>query len=187
MSDQQSCDASIFNNSNQRSRDIFDVSRSTVQRGAFWGYLLSALVALLLAGIVGGINNSALERNRPPFALPRNVAALVWIVALALLAMGIYYGTFSVDMATAGIINILFFLQLIFFVAWSLVYQRFGDLNNSFWAGVILFILGLATLYFLWQAGARQASILVLLYLVWLGYEVFISWQALRRSGQNVV
>lgn len=165
----------------------YDINLVLVQRGAFWSYLLAILVALLLAGIIGGINNPTLERNRPPFALPRNLASLVWIVALALLAMGIYYGTFCVDMATAAIINILFILQLIFFVAWSFVYQRFGDLNNAFWAGIILFILGLATLFFLWQAGAVQASILVLFYLVWLGYEIAVTFYALKRSGQNVV
>ena len=177
----------LHDNETSTNLGIFNIDRSTLQRGAIWGYLLAVLIAVLLAFILGGINNPALERNRPPLALPGNVAALIWIVALAFLAMGIYYGTFCVDLATAAIINFLFALQLIFFVAWFFVYQRFGDFNNSFWAGIILFVLGLATLFFLWQAGARQASILVLLYLIWVGYEVFISWQALRRGGQNIV
>ncbi len=180
---------SSFLHDDETSADLgfLNIDRSTLQRGAFWGYLLSVLITVLLAFILGGINNPALERNRPPFALPSNISALIWVVALAFLAMGVYYGTFCVDMATAAIINLLFVLQLIFFVAWFVVFQRFGDFNNSFWAGIILFILGLATLFFLWQAGARQASILVILYLVWLGYNVFVSWQALQRGGQNIV
>ena len=155
---------------------------ANIQRGAFWGYLFVAIITLLLASIIAGINNPALERNRPAYALPRDVAAFVWILALPLLALGIYYGTFCVDEGTAAIINILFFLQLLFFVAWALVYQRFGDFNNALWAGIFLFIMGLATLYFLWQAGATQASVLVLLYLIWLGYEVFILWERTRNA-----
>ena len=161
---------------------MLTINRGTLQRGAVWGYLLAVLIAVLLAFILGGINNPALERNRPPLSIPGNITALIWIVALAFLAMGIYYGTFSVDLATAAIINFLFILQLVFFMAWFFVYQRFGDFNNAFWAGIILFVLGLATLFFLWQAGARQASILVLLYLIWIGYNIVVAWQALHGN-----
>jgi tryptophan-rich sensory protein len=155
-----------------------------LRRNAFWGYALVIIVTLILAAILGNQPNS---RPRPPYGLPRNYDRLVWFVALILLALGVYYGTLCANLATGALINLFFILQLIFFLAWTLVYDRFDDLNASFWAGVVVFLLGLATLFFLWQAGAIQASILVLIYLVWVGYEVFVIWDCLRKGGQRLL
>lgn len=157
-----------------------------IQRNAFWGYLFVILITLLIAGTLGGISNTSSEKYRPVYALPQNVAFLIWFVALVFLAVGVYYGTFHTNAMTAGLLNILFMLQLVFFVIWFFVYNRFGDYNSAFWAGIILFILGLATLFFLWNAGQMQGSILVLLYLIWVGYQIFISWSSLNRNGQNI-
>lgn len=153
----------------------------SLQGGAFWGYLLTILVTISLAFILGGVSNANLERNRGPFSLPRNWAALIWILALAFLVVGIYYGTFCIDLLTAGALNLLLILQLIFFVAWFVTYYRFGDFTSAFWGGLILILLALATLFFLWQAGAFQSSILVIIYLAWLLYEVVILYYSTKH------
>ena len=154
-------------------------------RNNYSDYLIVAFVAILLASVVGKLGDHNLEKNRPPFAPPRDLAILIWAFALAFLAMGVYRGASCVDPARATTINILFFLQIIFFIAWTVVYQRFNDYVNTLWSGFILIVLGLATIFFLWQVRNIQAIILVLIYLVWVGYEVFNSWHIMKRCAQN--
>ena len=156
-----------------------------LQRNALWGYLFAVLLTVIFAYILGGFNNN-FDTSNLQGIIPDGWSSLIWILALVFLALGVYYATFCVDLVTAGVINSLLVLQLLFFIAWFIVFQRFGDFTSAFWAAIILLVLALATLFFLWQAGAYQASFFVIIYLIWLGYALWLTWQYLQQNGQRL-
>lgn len=155
----------------------------TINHVSFWGYFFTTLVVYLFALIVGGINNNNFNNVRPSFSVSANANTVLWAIALFVLALGTYYGSYNEEMTM--ILGLLFGLQLFFFIAYFVVFQRFADYTDAFWALVIIFILGLGSLWVLFSCGCTQAAVLVLLYVIWVGYELAVTYQAMKNSGQG--
>ncbi len=145
----------------------------------FW--LIGIFFLAGLAGI-GSINAPDIYPSflRPSWAPPAAIFGPVWTVLYAMMAVSGWAVWREYGFQRARLAFCLFFTQLLANVLWSWFFFAWQSGVLAFLDIVILLVLLLATITAFWRLQVRLAVLLLLPYLLWVGFAVYLNftiWQ----------
>lgn len=150
--------------------------------------LLVSVVVCLIAGFIGSIFTNAniptwyAALKKPSFAPPNWVFAPVWTVLFVLMGIAAYLvwrqGLSNPAVKTALII---FIVQLIFNMLWSLVFFTLKSPLFGFVVIIILWLLILFTIIYFFNI-SKVAGILLIPYIVWVSFASILNFMLWRLN-----
>jgi len=150
--------------------------------------LLVSVVVCLAAGFIGSIFTNAniptwyAALKKPSFAPPNWVFAPVWTVLFVLMGIAAYLvwrqGLSNPAVKTALII---FIVQLIFNMLWSLVFFTLKSPLFGFVVIIILWLLILFTIIYFFNI-SKVAGILLIPYIVWVSFASILNFMLWRLN-----
>ena len=143
--------------------------------------LIVSLIICQLAGFVGSLFTTPAipgwyaSLQKPTFTPPSWVFSPVWIFLYVLMGVALYLIWQAGSGKEAKMALVLFVLQLILNMLWSVIF--FG-LKSPMWAFVEIIILGLAILLTILKSlkVSKEAGYLLLPYLIWVGFAAVLNY-----------
>ena len=135
-------------------------------------YLLTLIILGLLTGMIISSNINYVSLIKPPLAPPSWLFPVVWIILYIL--MGISYLLFKKKNKYLGIENIIYYLQLLFNLLWSVIFFTF---NLKFLSCVWIFILDILVIemIILFYKKSKISAILNIPYLCWILFATYLT------------
>lgn len=162
------------------------VTRLASQAQLRWSLVRAMLVIaplVLVLGTLSGRLAGSSETNpwfgallKPEAYPPGVVFGIVWALLYVMMGVAAALVWNARGAAGRGLALALFLLQLVANLAWSPLFFRYHQILPAFWLIVVILVLaGLATWRF--AAVRRLAALLMLPYLVWLGFAAVLNWR----------
>jgi translocator protein len=150
--------------------------------------LLVSVVVCLAAGFIGSIFTNAniptwyAALKKPSFAPPNWVFAPVWTALFVLMGIAVYLvwrQGFNTPVVKTALI--IFIVQLIFNMLWSLVFFTLKSPLFGFVVIIILWFLILATIIYFSNV-SKVAGILLVPYIVWVSFASILNFMLWRLN-----
>lgn len=138
-------------------------------------YLISALIPIVLGGIVGFIISSYMDYNtlnKPALSPPGIIFPIVWTILYFL--MGISYATIIIYSNIDEKTNKIYFSQLIINLLWSIIFFVF---KNRFLAllWIILLVILIIIMVKIFYKKNKFAGIIQIPYLLWTIFATYLN------------
>ena len=160
-------------------------------RASFARWALFMVPVVLLLGFLSGELSNSGERNpwfealvKPELYPPPATFGIAWTILYIL--MGFAAALVAVAWGARGrrLALILFALQLALNLAWSPVFFAMHEIRVALILIAVLDVAALATTIAFWRV-RKLAAVLLLPYLVWLGFATYLNWQLLELNPQS--
>ena len=162
-------------------------SRSQL-RMSFLRYALFAVPAVLLLGTLSGrlagsgYGNPWFDALQKPAAMPEGwVFGAAWTALYVLLGLALALILHARGAKGRGLAVALFVVQLFLNYAWSPIFFAYHQVGIAFWLIVAMLILTAVTAFLFWRI-RRVAALLLLPYLLWLGFAAWLTWDIGRLN-----
>lgn len=145
------------------------------------GKLVASIVSCELAGMIGSIYTMKSLTwyaflNKPPFNPPNWVFGPVWIFLYLLMGLSLYLiWTKKKVKKEIGIAYLVFAIQLILNVVWSITFFGMQNILGAFYVIVILWIMIIETIV-QFAKFDKKASYLLFPYIVWVTFAVALNF-----------
>lgn len=140
-----------------------------------WIYIKSILVPVALGGIVGFITSDFIDYNslQKPFLSPPSIFfPIMWTILYTL--MGISYGRLKSKELTDDKINMIYYLQLVINLLWSIFFFIFKwRMFSFFW--IILLDIAIIVMLIRFYQKDKIAGILQIPYLLWSLFATYLT------------
>lgn len=157
------------------------MSQKSVVRVAFCLALCFAVAALGAFATTPKIPTWYATLNKPSFTPPNYVFPIVWNILYAMMAISLW----RLWEAAPGIWRaraiIFFLIQLALNLAWSWVFFDAQSINGGLTIIVALDVALLITIFTAWKTD-RFAAVLLLPYLLWIGYATALNVEIARLN-----
>jgi len=148
-----------------------------------WALFLVPVVVLLgyLSGVASGSSGSspwfaALEK--PSLFPPAAAFGIAWTILYIMLGLAAALVAVAWGARGRGLALAVFVLQLALNLAWSPVFFGQHEIKGALFLILALDVAALATAVLFWRI-RRWAGLLLLPYLLWLGFATWLNWQIL--------
>jgi len=157
------------------------------------GYIRWALLlvpGIILLGMLSGQFAGSGEGNpwfdaleKPAIYPPPALFGLAWAILYALMGFALALVITAVGAPGRGAAIIAFVVQLALNLAWSPVFFAQHQITGALMVIVALDLVVLLTLVLFWKV-RRVAAILLLPYVLWLGFATYLNWEFLKANPQ---
>jgi len=142
--------------------------------------LISSILICQLAGIIGSIFTASsisdwyIYLNKPSFNPPSFVFAPVWTLIYILMGIAVYL-IWTSDKRRSILPLVIFDIQLILNVLWSILFFGF---RNPFIAFIDIILLWIFIVLTIWQFAKveKKAAYLLIPYILWVSFAVVLNY-----------
>jgi tryptophan-rich sensory protein len=160
-------------------------------RASFVRWALFLVPVVLLLGFLSGELSGSGAQNpwfetlvKPELYPPPETFGIAWTILYIM--MGLASALVAVAWGARGrrLALILFALQLALNLAWSPLFFAFHEIRGALILVGLIDVMVLATLVAFWRV-RKLAAVLLVPYLVWLGFATYLNWQLLELNPQS--
>lgn len=158
-----------------------------VRSGALWAYIVIVIIIALAIFIL--IWNSNLDgwydRLDRPGTLSVETSLLIWFFAFIIVIIVAYVGHVeAMNGSTRMLLTWAFLLQMVSLIVWATVFYGNRNATAAFYLSIITLLLAIWWLFLAWNVN-RFIGILLLVYVIWIGYITWSQWQILDRNPNS--
>lgn len=151
-----------------------------------WALFLVPVV-LLLGFLSGAVSGSGAENpwfaalEKPALYPPPATFGIVWSILYVLMGLAAALVVSAWGAAGRGLALAMFGIQLVLNLAWSPVFFGLHEIELALYLLFAIDVAVLATLVLFWRV-RKLAGLLLLPYLLWVGFATYLNWDILRLN-----
>jgi len=149
-------------------------------KNKFWIFVL-CLAIVFIAALIGGLftdTGAWYEKIKPSITPPNYVFPIVWNILFFLIALSLFFSWINADKKQKKSVMIIFGLNLIFNILWSVFYFGLKNVSLAFLDLILIWISIIAMIKIAWKID-RKASLLLVPYLLWVSFAGVLNYLSL--------
>jgi benzodiazapine receptor len=146
-----------------------------------WKVLIVSLVAVYVVAFIGSLFTSSQTNSqwylsvKPSITPPNFVFPIVWNILFFLIALSLFFAWTSAKKKSKIKIALVFGINLLFNVLWSVLFFKFKKPNFAFFELILLWISILVMIFTTWKIN-KKSALLLIPYLLWVSFAGFLNY-----------